>query len=199
MKSKRFRVLLVTGIICGLGLAAATSQAASVRLEISGPGAVNDSTIKANEKVSVELWFTNDSIRTGFTLGFAIKSPDIKKVIHLADSGNGLNENGDIKGFGGWQDRSVWDLGGIYTVERDWDGQVPELIGFGGVCVKQRYKPHELEKHLSFDLVVPSPGTLVIDSAFYPPGGKWLYSSPVSIAAPVSPDWSGPYKYTVIK
>jgi hypothetical protein len=190
MNSVRLVVSLMLMMLCAAPLA----PAAEVALQISGPGAVNDSTIKVGEKVSVDIMFLNDTSWAGFTLGFAITSPDIKRVVHPADSGNGLNEHGDVKGYGGFEDRSIWDLAGIFVVPRDWDGELPELLGFGGVCVKRRYEPHDWERKLSFDLIVPEPGTLVIDSAFFPPGGNWLYSAPAH-----EPTWHGPYHYKVVK
>lgn len=175
-------------------LAVPSVFAAEVGLQLTGPGAINDSTIKVGEKVTVDIMFLNDTSWAGFTLGFAISSPDIKRIEHPADSGNGLNEHGDVKGYNGFDDRSIWDLAGIFVVPRDWDGELPELMGFGGVCVKQRYEAHDWEKKLSFDLVVPEPGTLVIDSAFFPPGGNWLYSAPAH-----EPVWHGPYQFKVVK
>ena len=63
-----------------------------------GAGAVNDSTIKAGEKVSLDIYLANDKPHRGMTFGFKLSSADIKAVVHVADSGNGLNKNGDIRG-----------------------------------------------------------------------------------------------------
>ena len=186
-------------LVFGTLLLAGTVLGSSVSLQLSGEGAVNDSTIKAGEPVSIDIYFTNDDIRTGITLGFAITSPDTKEVIHVIDSGNGLNERGDVKGYNGWEGAAVWDLFGMFIVESDWDGVLPELLGIGALSNKQSYDPHELEKKLSFELVVPEAGTIVIDSAYFPPGGKWLYSSPVDIAPSHVPEWLGPYTYKVVK
>ena len=191
-------------LLCGslvILLVAGSVAAMSVSMKISGPGAVGENTIKAGQKVSVDIYVENDTTYTGFTMGFKITSPDIKTVKHAGngDSSLALNEAGDIKGYNGWQDQSVWDLKGIFVVEWNWDGVLPDTLGFGGLCVKQRYTKHELEKKLSFDLVVPEAGTLIIDSSFYPPGGKWLFSAPARIAPTVSPEWGGPYKYKVVK
>ena len=175
-------------------LTAGSLMPASVSLKISGEGAVNDSTIQAGKPVSVDIYFENDSVWAGFTLGFAIKSPDIKTITHVVDSGMGINDRGDVKGFNGWENKSIWDLAGIFVVESDWDGTLPELLGLGGVCVKQRYHPHEWQKNMSFDIIVNEPGTLVVDSAFFPPGGNWLFSPPAH-----EPVWDGPFQYKVVK
>lgn len=169
-------------------------NSASVSLKISGAGAINDSTIKAGKKVTVELHGSNDTVRSGFTMGFAITSKSIKNIVHVSDSGNGINKAGDVKGYNGWQDKSVWDFGGVFVVETDWDGKLPDLIGFGGLCVKKQYDTHDESKLLSFDIIVSEAGTIVIDSAFFPPGGRWLYSPP-----PHQPEWGGPYEFKVVK
>lgn len=175
-----------------------SSMAASVSMKISGPGMVNDSTIKVGEKVSVDIYIANDTIFTGFSLGFSIKSPTIKSITHVSDSGNGLNDNGDIKGHNGWEDKSIWDFGGVFAVERDWDGELPELLGFGGLCVKKDYEPHDLAKVLSFEIIVPDTGMITIDSSFFPPGGRWMFSAPPPGPAG-EPDWAGPYTFKAVK
>ncbi|MCK4632986.1 MAG: hypothetical protein KAT79_06915 [candidate division Zixibacteria bacterium] len=194
MKTKAC-ILAVVGLML---LAVSAASENSVTMKVSGPGVVNDSTLKVGEKVTFEIYTTTEKKRTGFTLGFALKSDDIKSVIHVADSGNGLNANGDIKGYEGWQDKSVWDLAGVFAVERDWDGQVPELIGFGGISVKMGYL-EELEptKKLTFDIIVPEAGTLVVDSSFFPPGGGWYYSAPKHVELLTSPKWDGPHVFKV--
>jgi len=154
---------------------------------------VNDSTIKAGEKVSVDVYWTNDKERRGFTVGFKFDSKDIKQIVHVADSGKGLNLLGDIKGHNGWQDKSIFDITGVLVPEIDWDGKLPDLVGFGGAVGKQRYLPHEDMKCLSFDLIVPDAGTLVVDSAFFPPGGYWKFGSGEQ------PEWKGPYSFHVVK
>ena len=194
MKSFKGLVTVMGVLLVFAGFAAA----GSIGMKLSGPGAVNDTTIKAGEPVAVDIYVENDSLFTGFSFGFAIKSKDIKKIVHVADSAGGLNEAGDIKGHNGWQDHSVWNFGGVHAVERNWDGELPELIGFGGLCVQQEYKPHEKKKCISLNMIVPTPGTLTLDSAYYPPGGRWLFATPKPGAAQ-EPAWEGPYNFKVVK
>jgi hypothetical protein len=182
-----------------LVFAVASAMATGVTMKLAGKGAVNETTIKAGEPVSVEIILDNDTVFTGFTMGFKLTSPNLKEIVHVADSNGGLNEAGDIKGYNGWHDQSVWDLNGVFVRETDWDGQLPDTIGFGGLSVKQKYTAHEPERKLSFDIMVPTTGTLVIDSAFFPPGGKWLYSAPARIGPSLAPKWGGPYKFEVVK
>jgi hypothetical protein len=166
---------------------------------LSGQGAVNDTTIKAGQPVSIDVVVENDTVFTGFTMGFTLTSPDLAKIVHLADTNGGLNEAGDVKGHNGWQDQSIWDLSGVFVVETDWDGKLPDTVGFGGLSVKSKYTAHKAERKLSFDIMVPEVGVLVIDSAFYPPGGKWLFSAPARKGPSLGPEWGGPYKFNVVK
>lgn len=194
------RIVLSFAFVCLALVSAQAKTGASIAMKLSGPGAVNDSTIKAGQPVSVDIYMTNDTTREGFSFGFAFKSETIKKIIHPnADSGKptslATSKLGDVKGFNGWQDKSVWDFGGVYVVEKDWDGVLPELLGFGGISVKQHFMPTATPtKVLSIDVIVPDTGRLVIDSAFFPPGGEWVVTPP-----PTKPAWGGPYKFKVVK
>lgn len=174
-------------------LLAGAAGAATVAMKISGPGAVNDSTIKAGEKVSFDFYWSNDKDRRGFSTGFRLFSPTIKKVIHVADSGKGINTAGDIKGWNGWNDASTFDLRGIIAAQKKWDGNLPDTIGFAGLCVKKIYTPHPEKKVLSFDLIIPETGDIQIDSTFFPPGMSWKFSDGEK------PAWKGPYKWKVVK
>ena len=169
-------------------------MASSVSIKLSGPGAVNDSTIKAGEKVSFDIYILNDAKYTCFTMGFKISSSDIVAVGHPADSGNGMNPKGDVKAYDGFKDASIFDLGGLYVVESDWDGKLPDLIGFGGLCAYKSYEPREEAKKISFDLLFDEVGTIVVDSSFFPPGGQWVFGQPKHI-----PAWGGPYTFQVVK
>lgn len=169
-------------------------NAADVTVKISGEGVVDDSTIQAGKPFSIDIYWENDKAgRRGFTTGFRIYSEDIEKITHVPDEKGGLSEAGDVKGHNGWEDKSVWDFNGVWSPLIDWDGVLPEQIGFGGVCVKKDYAPHETQKVLSIDLQVDEPGTLSLDSAFWAPGGYWKF------ADGDKPEWHGPYDFTVKK
>jgi hypothetical protein len=162
-------------------------------MEVSGPGVVDSTTIKAGEKVSLDLYFSNDKERRGVSVGFLFDSENIKEIVHVPDSGNGLTELGDIKGHNGWEDKSVFDFTGIIVPLNDWDGVLPDTVGFAGIVIKKRWQPQELAKQLSIDIIVPDTGTLVIDSTYFPPGGDWMYDNEER------PGWEGPYKLKVVK
>ncbi|HOD67688.1 MAG TPA: hypothetical protein PKW75_10230 [candidate division Zixibacteria bacterium] len=193
-----FRILMTA--VAAVLLCAGLGSAGTVGVKLSGDGVLNDTTVKAGLPVSVDFYIENDSLFTGFAFGFALTSPDssVKRVIHVADSGNGLNPAGDIKGFNGWQDQSVWNFGGVYAVESDWNGEMPELLGFGGLCVQNEYKPHPYQKVLSFRMIVPETGLMQVDSAFYPPGGYWMLATP-NPDATQEPAWKGPLVFRVVK
>jgi len=184
-------ILLVA--LLALALIAGSSMAASISLKLSGPGAVNDSTIRVGDTVLVDIYWTNDKPRRGFTVGFEISSKDIKNVLHVSDSGKGLNKNGDVKGYNGWEDKSIFDVTGVMIPEVDWDGELPDVLGFGGAVAKQRYNAHEEMKCLSFEMIVPETGTLTVDSSFWPPGGYWKFGSGEK------PEWTGPYHFKVVE
>ena len=188
-KMRFLSIALMTLCLC-----AGSILATDVSMRISGPGAINDSTIKVGEPVSVDIYWSNDKDgRRAFTTGFALMSEDIKKVIHVPDSGNGLNENGDLKGHNGWEGTAVWDFAGVWTPAPDWDGTLPDTIGFGGNTVNSHYDKHEEMKVLSMDLIIPETGTLVIDSSFCRPGSFWKFASGEK------PNWHGPYTFHVVK
>ncbi len=194
------RIVWSLAVVCLAVVSGFAKDGGSVRLKLSGTGAVNDSTIKAGQPVSVDIYITNDTVREGFSFGFSFKSATIKKIVHPnTDSGKAIalptSKRGDVKGFNGWQDKAVWDFGGVYAVPTDWDGNLPDVVGFGGIAVKQGMQvTAEPVKVLSIDLIVPETGQLVVDSAFFPPGGEWIFTPPIT-----KPAWGGPYKFTVVK
>lgn len=189
----------------GLVISAVSIVAApmtTVKMKLSGPGAVNDSTIKAGEKVSLDLYFTTKQELRAVSFGFKLTSPDIKSVQHVSDTSKGLTEVGDIRGWNGWNDFTKWDFLNR-AVLKDWDGALPDTFGFVAAVAKKKYLPHEETKVYSIDIVVPGPGTIVMDTAFYEPGGSFK-----AILAPMGPEgakqderpmWKGPYKWKVVK
>lgn len=188
----RFTILFLTVAVLLLAVGSATGSSVSVKL--SGPGAVDDSTIKAGEKVSFDIYVANDTVFTFFQLGFKIISDDITSVIHPADSGNGKNEHGDVKAYHGFEDASIFDMGGLHVVEKSWDGKLPDTVGFGGMCVHKQYDPHPLQKNISIDLIFDQPGTVTFDSSWFPPLGEWMFAPPEH-----RPVWGGPYTFKVVK
>lgn len=189
-----FRFTLSILVAAVMIFAVGSVMASSVSMKISGPGAVDSTTIKVGEKVSLDVYIENDAEYTFLNLGFKMTSPDIKTVVHPADSGNGKNEHGDVKAYNGFQDASIFDMGGLHVVEKDWDGNLPELLGFGGLCVHNKYLPHENARNMSVDMIFNEPGTFVVDSSFFPPLGTWMFAAPKHF-----PQWGGPYEFKVVE
>ncbi len=188
-----FIALAFVALMAGAAVAETT-----ISVQISGPGAVDAKTIKVGEPVSVDIYWTNeDEDRRGFTTGFKVVSETIKNVVHVADSGNGVNDNGDIKAHNGFGGTEAWDFTGLRAVPVNWDGELPEVIGFGGLRVKNVYGAHELKKVLSFTIVVPEAGEITVDSSFFRPGGIWAVVGPDGVEIP--PIWEGPYTYKVVE
>lgn len=193
----KMKLALITIGCCAVLMS--TALATSVKMKLSGPGKVNDSTIKAGQKVDLDIYLTNDSTHLGISIGFKLTSPDnsIKTVIHPVDSGKGLNGfNGDIKGFGPYADRTIFDLLN-QVVPTDWDGKLPDLMGILTCGFKKSWEPMPETKAYSIELIVPDAGILKVDSAFFPPGGTWLVTKKNAAAA--APAWGGPYKFKVVK
>lgn len=191
------KILAVVIGVAALCVGAASSQT-TISLGISGPGAVNDSTIKAGQPVSVDIYWENkDPDRRAFSTGFRIFSPTIKTIVHVPDSGKGINPAGDVKAHSGWEGTNTWDFGGIRASLVNWDGNLPDTIGFGGFRVKIQYNAHPKKKVLSWTMIVSTPGQITVDSTFFRPGGIWAVADPTGKEIP--PVWHGPYKFTVVQ
>lgn len=188
----RFSISIIA-IVVMLGLAGST-VASSIDLKISGPGVVDDTTIKVGQPVSFELYIANDKKYTYMNIGFKMTSQDIKNVVHLIDSGKGYNPAGDVKCWNGFEDKSIWDFGGMHVVERSWDGVLPDTLGFGAICAYKTYDPHERRKCFSWDMRFDEVGTVVVDSTFFPPAGTWVIGEPAH-----EPAWGGPYVLRIVK
>ena len=194
----KFRIAVVAAVILVFSVSAASS--ATVSMKISGPGKVNDSTIKAGQKVSFDVYIVNEIDRQCLSVGFKFFSPDssIKSITHPADSGKGMeNTKGDVKAFGPYKGSEMFDIMNS-AVSDNWDGQLPDVLGFMAHILKKKYVKHEEMKAYSIDVVVPNPGTLVVDSSFFGSGGVWMMVTEPT-QEPHCPSWKGPYKFKVVK
>jgi hypothetical protein len=200
----KFKVGIAVVALCALLTSA--GMAASVKMKLSGPGKVNDSTIKAGQKVALDIYLSNEKVHMGLSMGFKITSPDgtIKMVEHPVDSAKGAEgyngiegSKGDIKGSNGFESKALFDLIN-QVVPTDWDGKLPDVIGFLMHGFKKRWQPMQETKAFSIELVAPNAGTLVVDSSFFPPGGRWITTNENAAVVDV-PTWGGPYKFKVVK
>lgn len=189
-------VLLATG--SALRAEDKTAGETIMRLKLSGPGAINDSTIRAGQPVSVDVYYSNSKTRRLFFMGLKFSSPDIKSVVHVGDSGKALNDHGDIKGHNGFDDHSIWDMRGTIVGSTDWDGTLPDIAGVGGVCIKQQFEPRPLTKSLSFTMSFPTPGSVTVDTCSWGPrkinSNQFLNGDDRE-----APQWDGPYHFVVVK
>jgi hypothetical protein len=194
----RIKMTLMVALSCML--LSSIGMATSIKMKLSGPGRVNDSTIKAGQKVGFDIYVTNDTTHLGLSAGFKFTSPDnsIKMIVHSVDSGKGMDgSKGDVIGFNGFGDRSMFDLVN-QVVLSDWDGKLPDLMGFFTCGFKKNWPPMPETKAYTIEMIVPTPGILKVDSAFYPPGGSWIVTT-MKTALPSTPSWGGPYKFKVVK
>ena len=205
MLNQRTLAFALVGIAMLAGVA---SGETAISVGISGPGMINDSTIKVGQPVSVDVYWTNkDDDRRGFTTGFRMYSETIKSIKHRPDSGKTFTwaDSGkvidtavaNVRAHAGWEGTNVWDFTGIREVPINWDGNLPDTIGFGGLVVKNRYGIHDKKRVLSWTIIVPQAGTLVVDSTYFRPGGIWAIVGEDGIE--IKPAWGGPYKFKAVE
>ncbi len=106
-----------------------------------------------------------------------------------------------MKGHNGWQNTDVWDFAGIWTPSPNWDGVLPDTMGFAGAVMGKRYNKHEAMKVLSWEMIIPEAGTLVVDSCFIPPGTVWqiIHQPAKDSRTETKPSWGGPYVFKVVE
>lgn len=197
--------LLLTGAILIIGGFTSTNvQATTISMKLSGPGVVNDSTVKAGQKVSLDIYSENNEEWQGITFTFKMTSPTIKKVEFPSDS-TGINERGNVHGFNGWQDKSIWDLF-VKVPEYELNGELPEVFGVGAAVVKNKYKSHPKQKILSFDVRFTETGAVIIDSTSIPGNGGSVWKvarsprvTPVGKESQEPVKWNGPVRFKVVK
>ena len=105
-----------------------------------------------------------------------------------------------VRGHNGWENSNVWDFA-LWVVDVDWDGKLPDTVGFGGQVVKKRYNAHERQIVLSWEMIMPDTGTFVIDSCFFRPNNAWKLFG-VSKDAESYEEvmaWDGPHTFQVVK
>ncbi|MBK7143367.1 MAG: hypothetical protein IPH75_14940 [bacterium] len=197
MFMKRMAALMVMSLVLMAGMA----YSADVSMKISGPGAVDATTIKAGQKVTFDVYITNEIERRGLSIGFKFYSPDstIKSISHPADSGKGMdNTKGDVKSWGPYAGSKTFDVLNA-AVTDNWDGTLPDVMGFMAHIMYKKYMPHENMKAYSMDVIVPNAGTLAVDSSFFEPGGNWMMVTEATEPEPHRPTWNGPYTFKVVK
>lgn len=179
---------------------AGSAFAQSVGVQVGGEGVIGKDSVKAGSPFSLDIFMSNDTVQTGFTLGFKLSGKNgLKKVTpawstSMEDSA--FNAASNISAYNGFQDASVWDFGKLMKSVRSWDGALPDSILVGGIAMNSRWEPCDMTHYISFNFKSADAGTLCIDSAFIPPSGAWLYSNG---SGSTEPEWGGLYCVTVVK
>lgn len=151
-------------------------------------GLADSGIIKSGQPIVFHMRLTNESGRdiAGSTNGFRIYSPDGAQWTPITFSPTGAVT------------KAMYDLG-IFKNEFSLTGAGADTIGFGGASISGTGIPN------GFDEVILTINTkvrdiydgktLCLDSAFYPPGGAWLWS--MTTERPLIPIWNGPYCFSV--
>ena len=128
-------------------------------------------------------------------------------------NGTGMNITGSTNGF------AVWMVGGsprtvatldthalgwpvmydlVVAIYSDADGTGIDVVGFGGAKLMSDGLPVGFEQevwHVCVQALPAADGdTLCIDSAFYPPGGEWIWATATGT---LYPGWDGPHCFEV--
>ncbi|MBU8934825.1 MAG: T9SS type A sorting domain-containing protein [candidate division Zixibacteria bacterium] len=157
-----------------------------ITVELSGPGAGPGNTINCNQPVTfnINLDNTTGEFIQGMTNGYRIYSPDgATWQPPISDT---------VGGLGAYLD------GGVFINEFSIDGMGADTIGLGGFYMFTNGIPpgyNETVMTITTQVsCVDSGFTLCIDSSFYPPVSKWLWSTS---GGNVYPSWGGPYCYDI--
>ncbi len=187
--------LLIGALLVSLGLPAAARAANSVELGIVSPG----DTLWSNVPAEVAIFIENDVEITAFALGFIFSSPN-GATWTWAPQPDGYRAPLPVftKVSGSRADFN-WDFLG--TNQYSFDGISPDSILTGGVVIfPPGLLPGPREHCFSLHLV---PGDIspevwrfiCIDSAFMPPAGPFIFTSPDD--PEINPDFGGPYYFIV--
>ncbi len=96
-----------------------------------------------------------------------------------------------------WNWKSLYDL--VFTIGKfSIDGLGADTVGFGGAKLFGPGIVDGTDSLCWWIETTPSTDgdTLCIDSAFYPPGGEWIWSTN-GVLGVFTPDWGGPYCFYV--
>jgi len=136
-------------------------------------------------EVKFRLTNTSGFDVTGFTNGFAIYTaesplgPITNNLFYLAADTLPI----------GWQTNY---MEGVFITRRSWDLIGADTAGFSGFVINKPGIPDGFSEDVWVIRAIPDPespfGYLCIDTAFFPPGGAWLWSS---TNGEIVPDWSG--------
>ena len=199
MKRISFLIAFASLMLLSFGLAHGVTE---IVLDNGVPatGHHNGDTVYANSAVrwNFRLRFTDtpgDTILNSFTNGFRVWTYT-NGVTNYTDNFSAITYD-TFKW--GWED--LFDL--IFSMkEVSIDGVGADTIGFGGSLFFGPGVPNGTDSLCWYIETTPTTDgdTLCIDSAFYPPGGEWIWvkeDTATGLTQYSSPDWGGPYCFHV--
>ncbi len=181
----RYLLLITIGCLLTFAGSSLADPEGSISLDTvigqTGIDSICVGTVRFRLRVTVSI--TSDPV-TGFTNGFKVYSPDgATWGVPVGDTVSGIGDAFNI----------VVSIN-YYSA----DGSGADTIGFGGVAtLGTGWPPGYDDVPFSITIhpdIADTGKTICLDSAWYPPGGDWLWASGGNSA---SPAWSGPHCFTV--
>jgi len=152
-------------------------------------GLYNDTSIYTDSLITFHIRLNNNTPDQidGFTMGFRVFSYQ-----NSATWDNTLGQFTDV----------ISDdvISTLFATHKSVTGSNADTIGFGGVNITGTGILSGFNDHAFTIQVGPIPsshhgGWICLDTAFYPPGGAWLWSTS---GGSITPDWDGPRWFRVV-
>lgn len=134
-----------------------------------------------NTKLTLTWSMDLDFLSDGMSLGFRVYSPD--------NSLSSIVWRKLPSPVGPWLDPSVWNLtGGTYLALERLDGQLADLLMFGGVGITlagSGFGPAGATDIITAEIsTAHENGSICVDSVFFPPAADWIISTGSSVFTP---------------
>ena len=193
MKRLSFLILFASLMLFSFGLAHAVTEITldnmTGLLSETGDSVIAGASVRWNLRLTYTLG--DGSSISGSTNGFEVYT-------HL---GGTYTDNFTAVTYDtfSWDWPSIFDLtGGLILSDFSVDGVGADTVGFGGAKIFGPGIVDGTDSLCWWIETTPSTDgdTLCIDSAFYPPGGQWLWATNGPLGA-FTPDWGGPYCFHV--
>lgn len=203
-----FQTISIIAALMLLSTPIMAANAVSVDAALSGGGQVDTITVGAEHEF--RIWLENDFDLFAFQLGMKIYSTTgatwtwVTQPDGYGPDGQGTGGSYVTVVPGSRMDPpdTVWDMSGFIVSEVNTDGLSDDTLFPGGMALWNGLPAGASEHMISFhftalDTGTAGPvGTICIDSAFVPPGGKFIF---VDVnATTLVPDITGPYCFPII-
>jgi len=190
----KIRTMMI--LLSALLVVSAQAFGQAVVLDSVGSGSLRlPDSIMTGDTVKFYIRFNNNTAQNivAFSNGFRIYSTD---GAQWTQSSIDTLSNASARGWG-----KIQMDGGIFFNFISADGQLGDTVGLGGYAVGAGV-PAGTNNLAAVIKIGPIPtGSayhqkhICIDTAYYPPGGEWLWSDPIGNSLIAT--WPGPYCYTV--